>query len=115
MRGSPAARPAYTAAAWVTWPGRVRRCPIGGAGAGSGARGAPARCEPLVAARFPPCALRWAPGAGAAHCLPALAPPREPGQPSVEQVRLEQARALAKQNPIAVANIVKTWINGEAP
>lgn len=76
MRGSPAARPAYTAAAWVTWPGRVRCCPIGGAGAGSGARGAPARCEPLVAARFPPCALRWAPGAGAAHCLPALAPPR---------------------------------------
>ena len=31
-----------------------------------------------------------------------------------EQVRLEQARQLAKQNPIAVANIVKTWINGEA-
>lgn len=45
---------------------------------------------------------------------PALAAPLEPGQPSQEQVRLEQARALAKQNPIAVANIVKTWINGEA-
>ena len=26
---------------------------------------------------------------------------------------MDQARALAKQNPIAVANIVKTWINGE--
>ncbi|MDR2324863.1 MAG: flagellar M-ring protein FliF [Acidovorax sp.] len=45
---------------------------------------------------------------------PALAAPLEPGQPTAEQVRLEQARALAKQNPIAVANIVKTWINGEA-
>lgn len=45
---------------------------------------------------------------------PALPAPLEPGQPTPEQVRLEQARALAKQNPIAVANIVKTWINGEA-
>ena len=45
---------------------------------------------------------------------PALAAPLEPGQPTPEQVRLEQARALAKQNPIAVANIVKVWINGEA-
>ena len=35
-----------------------------------------------------------------------------PGEPSPEQLRLEQARALAKQNPIAVANIVKTWVNG---
>ncbi|XP_025739095.2 aquaporin-5 [Callorhinus ursinus] len=76
MRGSPAARPAYTAAAWVTWPGRVRCCPGGGAGAGPGARGPRGRCEPALAARFPPCALRWAPGAGAAHCPPALAPPR---------------------------------------
>lgn len=45
---------------------------------------------------------------------PAIALPLEPGQPTQEQVRLEQAKALAKQNPIAVANIVKTWINGEA-
>ncbi|MGN1055211.1 MAG: flagellar basal-body MS-ring/collar protein FliF [Comamonas sp.] len=43
---------------------------------------------------------------------PALAAPK-PGEPTVEQLRLEQARALAKQNPIAVANIVKTWVNGE--
>ena len=44
---------------------------------------------------------------------PALAAPTKPGDPTPEQLRLEQARALAKQNPIAVANIVKTWINGE--
>ena len=31
-----------------------------------------------------------------------------------EQLRLEEARALAKQNPVAVANIVKTWVNGDA-
>ena len=45
---------------------------------------------------------------------PALAAPANPGEPTVEQLRLEQARALAKQNPIAVANIVKTWVNGES-
>ena len=43
---------------------------------------------------------------------PALAPPK-PGDPAPEQLRLEEARALARQNPIAVANIVKTWVNGE--
>ncbi len=41
---------------------------------------------------------------------PALA---APGEPSPEQLRLEQARELARQNPIAVANIIKTWVNGE--
>lgn len=44
---------------------------------------------------------------------PALAAPLQPGELTPEQQRLEQARALAKQNPIAVANIVKTWVNGE--
>ena len=44
---------------------------------------------------------------------PALVAPAKPGEPTQEQIRLEQARALAKQNPIAVANIVKTWVNGE--
>ena len=34
---------------------------------------------------------------------------------SIEQVRMEDARNLAKQNPVAVANIIKTWVNGEAP
>lgn len=41
---------------------------------------------------------------------PAL--PQKSGELPAEQLRLEQARALAKQNPIAVANIVKTWVNG---
>ena len=31
------------------------------------------------------------------------------------QLRLEEARALTRANPVAVANIVKTWVNGEAP
>lgn len=44
---------------------------------------------------------------------PALAAPLKPGEPTPEELRLQQARALAKQNPIAVANIVKTWVNGE--
>lgn len=43
---------------------------------------------------------------------PALAAPK-PGEPAPEQLRLEEARALARQNPIAVANIVKAWVNGE--
>ncbi|CAB5699281.1 Flagellar M-ring protein [Delftia tsuruhatensis] len=51
---------------------------------------------------------------GEALDRPALAAPAIDLSPTQEQVRLEQARQLAKQNPIAVANIVKTWINGEA-
>lgn len=39
--------------------------------------------------------------------------PQLPSAP--EHLRLEDAKLLARQNPIAVANIVKTWINGEAP
>lgn len=31
-----------------------------------------------------------------------------------EQLRLEDARILAKENPVAVANILKTWVNGES-
>jgi flagellar M-ring protein FliF len=30
-------------------------------------------------------------------------------------LRLEDARKFTRDNPAAVANIVKTWINGEAP
>ena len=44
---------------------------------------------------------------------PALSAPATELTPTKEQQRLDQARSLAKQNPIAVANIVKTWINGE--
>lgn len=38
-----------------------------------------------------------------------------PAPPSEEQLRLEDARRLTKENPVAVANIIKTWVNGEAP
>lgn len=34
---------------------------------------------------------------------------------SVGQLALEDARKLTRDNPTAVANIVKTWINGESP
>jgi flagellar M-ring protein FliF len=49
---------------------------------------------------------------------PQLAAPREsnePSQASAGELRLEDARKLTRDNPAAVANIVKTWINGEAP
>jgi len=32
-----------------------------------------------------------------------------------EHLRLEDAKRLAKENPMAVANIVKGWVNGEVP
>jgi flagellar M-ring protein FliF len=37
-----------------------------------------------------------------------------PLEPSAADVALEDARKLTRDNPAAVANIVKTWINGEA-
>lgn len=48
---------------------------------------------------------------------PALAAPSRkdevlPATP--EQLRLEDARVLAKENPVAVANILKTWLNGDS-
>ncbi len=49
---------------------------------------------------------------------PQLGAPREstePAQTSANELRLEDARKLTRDNPAAVANIVKTWINGEAP
>ncbi len=45
---------------------------------------------------------------------PLLGGPVEVLSPTESQLRLEQARQLTKQNPIAVANIVKTWVNGES-
>ena len=36
-------------------------------------------------------------------------------EPTAAELRLEDARKLTRDNPAAVANIVKTWINGEAP
>jgi len=37
----------------------------------------------------------------------------EPVPATPEQLRLEEARVLARQNPMAVANIVKNWVNGD--
>ncbi|XP_049739030.1 aquaporin-5 [Elephas maximus indicus] len=62
MRGSPAAWPVCTAT-WVTWPGRARGCPCGGACSRPG---------PDV----PPCARLCPPGAGAAPCPPVPGPLR---------------------------------------
>ena len=49
---------------------------------------------------------------------PQLAAPHahhEPAPISNSELRMEEARQLTRDNPAAVANIVKTWINGEAP
>jgi flagellar M-ring protein FliF len=35
--------------------------------------------------------------------------------PSSSELMLEDARKLTRDNPAAVANIVKAWMNGEAP
>lgn len=39
----------------------------------------------------------------------------KPVEMTAEELRLEDARVLTRSNPLAVANIVKTWVNGEAP
>jgi flagellar M-ring protein FliF len=49
---------------------------------------------------------------------PQLAAPRASHEPPAitdSELRMEEARQLTRDNPAAVANIVKTWINGEAP
>jgi len=48
---------------------------------------------------------------------PQLAAPgaADAAQPTPSELRLEDARKLTRDNPAAVANIVKAWINGEAP
>jgi flagellar M-ring protein FliF len=35
-------------------------------------------------------------------------------EPTPEMLRLDDARRLAKENPVAVANIIKNWVSGEA-
>ena len=47
--------------------------------------------------------------------LPGLAAPDTPHAPTEYELQLEDAKRLAKENPVAVANIVKGWVNGEAP
>ena len=42
-------------------------------------------------------------------------PVPEPEPEATPDRRLEQAKRLALENPVAVANIVKGWVNGEAP
>ena len=49
---------------------------------------------------------------------PKLAAParsNEPVLPTSGELAIEDARKLTRDNPAAVANIVKSWINGEAP
>jgi flagellar M-ring protein FliF len=47
---------------------------------------------------------------------PMLGAPRPPtAEVTQGEVRLEDARKLTRDNPAAVANIVKAWMNGEAP
>jgi flagellar M-ring protein FliF len=45
---------------------------------------------------------------------PALSAPGKSNEPRPEELRLEEARTLARENPMAVANILKTWVNGES-
>lgn len=41
--------------------------------------------------------------------------PMPSNEPTAESQRLTDAKRLALENPMAVANIVKGWVNGEAP
>jgi flagellar M-ring protein FliF len=45
--------------------------------------------------------------------LPAPTKKDEVVEVTPEQLRLEEARVLAKANPVAVANILKTWVHGD--
>jgi len=47
--------------------------------------------------------------------LPGLAAPDAAHMPTEYELQLEDAKRLARENPVAVANIVKAWVNGEAP
>ncbi len=46
---------------------------------------------------------------------PALPSPVDNLEVTADQLRLSDAKRLALENPIAVANIVKGWVNGEQP
>ncbi|MGI4779782.1 MAG: flagellar basal-body MS-ring/collar protein FliF [Janthinobacterium lividum] len=49
-----------------------------------------------------------------AAALPGPSLAAQESQVVPEQARLEGARQMARQNPVAVANIVKSWVNGDA-
>lgn len=84
--------------------------------------------RPALKALAQPVAAREA-GVGAGGALDAMEsePPERPmlsapalsaaqaPEPTSGELALEDARKLTRDNPAAVANIVKTWINGEAP
>jgi flagellar M-ring protein FliF len=40
---------------------------------------------------------------------------QDPAAPTKAHLRLEDARKLTRDNPAAVANIVKAWIGSEVP
>ncbi len=44
-----------------------------------------------------------------------ISPAQEAAQVGAAELRLDDARKLTRDNPAAVANIVKAWINGENP
>lgn len=45
---------------------------------------------------------------------PGLPNPVQNNEPTAEMLRLEDAKRLARENPVAVANIIKGWVSGEA-
>jgi flagellar M-ring protein FliF len=47
--------------------------------------------------------------------LPSPGASIDPVQATAGELQLEDARKLTRDNPAAVANIIKTWMNGEAP
>jgi flagellar M-ring protein FliF len=73
----------------------------GGAGGALGAAGGAGQLDALVADDAQRPALAGPDGAAVTLT------------PTDHQLRLEAARKLALENPMAVANIVKDWINGE--
>lgn len=81
--------------------------------------------RPAIRAAYPPAVViddRVAAGATLSEVVgdtPAL-PPSDPfGLPALEApidaTKLERARMFAQGNPLAVANIVRAWMNGEEP
>jgi len=82
--------------------------------------------RPALKVMAQPVTISQTPSVGALDALESEEPDRplltgpssasnQPAEPSAGDIALEEARKLTRDNPAAVANIVKTWINGEAP
>ncbi len=82
--------------------------------------------RPALKVMAQPPTVTAAPAGGALDALESEEPDRplltgpgsastQPAELSANEIALEEARKLTRDNPAAVANIVKTWINGEAP